>query len=100
MTLAHEKGMETPVSPVEQQTGRPANADKIVRLSINLSVDVATALKDLAAEKSITITEGIRRAIAVWKFVEDEVARGNRLAVIERDKSGQERVREVILLSG
>jgi len=66
------------------------------RLSVNLSLDTATALKDLVTRKGITLTDGICRAIAVWKFVEDEIAKGNRLAVIEHE-DGKERVREVVL---
>jgi hypothetical protein len=75
-----------------------AAADKITRLSINLSLDAAQALRDLTTEKGISITEGVRRAIAVWKFVEDEKSKGNRLAVLEPGRNGEERVREVVLI--
>ncbi len=74
----------------------PGAAD-VVRLSINLAPDVATALKDLASARGLSITEAVRRAIAVWKFVEDERARGHRLAVVESDGK-TERIREVVLL--
>lgn len=51
-------------------------------------------LKALAGRKGLTVTDGVRRAITVWKFIEDELAAGSTLAVIEADGS----VRKVILL--
>ena len=68
--------------------------ERSVRLSVNLSVESAGILKGLIRRKGLTITEGIRRAIAVWKFVEDESSKGNQIAVIERDGS----IRQVVLL--
>lgn len=73
------------------------NDRQVVRLSINLAPDVAAALKKWAGAKGLSITEGVRRAIAVWDFVESERQAGNRLAVIENDGSG-DRIREVILV--
>jgi hypothetical protein len=70
------------------------NRDRFVRLSVNLSIETAEIFKSLIERKGLSITEGIRRAIAVWKFLEDEKSRGNEIAVIEPDNS----VRKVILL--
>jgi hypothetical protein len=64
------------------------------RLSINLSTETADAFRELAERKGLSITEGIRRAIAAWQFLEDETSKGNQIAVIERDGS----VRKVVLL--
>jgi hypothetical protein len=76
--------------------GSSADTDRerSVRLSINLSAESAETLRTLIRRKGLTITEGIRRAIAVWKFVEDENSSGNQLAVIEQDGS----IRKVVLL--
>jgi hypothetical protein len=74
----------------EQKTSQ----ERSVRLSVNLSQETAQTLRGLIGRKGLSITEGIRRAIAVWKFVEDETSKGNQLAVIERDNS----VKTVILL--
>jgi hypothetical protein len=79
-----------PVTPHSDQTG-------VVRMSINLAADVADILRGWAATKAISVTEAVRRAIAVWNFVETEKAKGNRLAVIEGEGSKQ-RVREVVLI--
>lgn len=66
----------------------------LVRLSINLSIDTVEALKELVDRKGVTITEGIRRAIVVLKFIEDETSRGNQIAVIQKDET----VRKVLIL--
>ena len=79
-----------------KQNGQTSDK-KAVRLSVNLAADAASVLKRWAAQKDISITEAIRRAIAVWNFVESERAKGNRLAVIEH-AGGQERVREIVLV--
>jgi hypothetical protein len=68
--------------------------ERSVRLSVNLSVESAETLRALIKRKGLTITEGIRRAIAVWRFVEDETSKGNQIAIIEHDGS----IRKVVLL--
>jgi hypothetical protein len=55
---------------------------KITRLSVNINSDVANALKDVAARRQISITEAVRRAVAIWKFVEDENLKGNTIQVV------------------
>lgn len=44
-----------------------------VRLSVNINEETEQALKELAARRDTTVTEIIRRAVSVYKFVEDEV---------------------------
>jgi hypothetical protein len=85
--------------PADTDDGNPLglkpgkNGDRFVRLSVNLSIETAEVFKSLIERKGLSITEGIRRAIAVWKFLEDEKSRGNEIAVIEPDNS----VRKVVL---
>lgn len=55
---------------------------EVVRLEINLSREVAGVLWGWMARKGVSATEAVRRAIAVWNFVETEVADGNRIVVI------------------
>ena len=78
-------------TPAESQT------QDVVRLSINLAPDVAGVLKGLAKRKRINVTEAVRRAIAVWNFVETENAKGNKIAVVE-NVGGTDRLREVVIL--
>ncbi|MFI5710215.1 ribbon-helix-helix protein, CopG family [Kribbella sp. NPDC051620] len=75
-----------------------AEAPAIVRLSVNLAADVADVLRSLAGRRGLSLTETIRRAIAVLKFVEDEVEQGNKLAVVETGADGRQRVREIMLV--
>ena len=77
--------------------GAERKTQDVVRLSVNLAVDVAQVLKNLAAAKNISVTEAIRRAIAVLDFIEGETAKGNKIAVVEK-ADGKDRVREVVLL--
>jgi hypothetical protein len=78
----------------DSDSSSPPRDRRFVRLSVNLSFETAEAFRSLIERKGLSISEGIRRAIAVWKFVEDEKASGNQLAVVEPD--GQ--VRKVVLL--
>jgi len=66
-----------------------------VRLSVNLGAQPAAALREMMNKKGITATEAIRRALSIWKFVEDERAHGNHLAVLEGE-GDHRRVREII----
>lgn len=65
-----------------------------MKLAVNISDETARTFRRLIAAKSISITEGVRRAIAVWAFVEDEIKAGNKIAVVESDGT----VRNVALL--
>ena len=82
-------GPATDASP-----GLKPGKNRSVRLSVNLSFETAEIFKTLIERKGLSISEGIRRAIAVWKFLEDEEALGNQIAVVEPDET----VRKVVLL--
>jgi Ribbon-helix-helix protein, copG family len=81
-------------SGTAQSPGLKPGKNRYVRLSVNLGSETAEIFKELIERKGLSISEGIRRAIAVWKFLEDEKALGNQIAVIEPDES----VRKVVLL--
>ena len=68
---------------------------KSTRLSVNLSQEVADALKAIATDRGITLTEGIRRAISTQKFVEDVLNRGGKILVVE---PGESSARELVFL--
>jgi predicted transcriptional regulator len=48
------------------------------RLNVNINDETAQALKELAERRQTTVTEIVRRAVSVYKFVEDEVVDGNK----------------------
>lgn len=49
----------------------------VTKLNVNINDETAAALKDLADRRQITVTEVVRRAVSVYKFVEDEVVDGD-----------------------
>ncbi|GAA1516636.1 hypothetical protein GCM10009677_57410 [Sphaerisporangium rubeum] len=76
----------SPENPSKKpQSGEAEDKSRFVRLSVNLSPDIARTFKGLIDRKGLSITEGIRRAITIWGFVEEQIAQGNDLAVIESD---------------
>lgn len=84
-----------PQSPgTDQCPGLKPGKNRFTRLSVNLGSETAEIFKELIERKGLSISEGVRRAIAVWKFLEDEKALGNQIAVVEPDES----VRKVVLL--
>lgn len=44
------------------------------RLNININDETATALRELAKERGTSVTDVVRRAVSVYKFVEDQLA--------------------------
>jgi len=77
----------------EELTHKPS-PPKLVRLSVNLNQESADALKAVSEKKGISYTEAVRRAIAIGKFVDDAVAVGSTIQVV--DANGN--VREAVLL--
>ncbi|ADX75271.1 Ribbon-helix-helix protein, copG family (plasmid) [Pseudarthrobacter phenanthrenivorans Sphe3] len=67
----------------------------LVRLNINLTKESAAALKKLAEEQGISVTEAVRRAIAVLNFVQEERKEGRKIQTMEPD--GKDR-RELVLM--
>lgn len=56
------------------------------RLSVNINDETAAALKDLADRRDTSVTEIVRRAVAVYKFVEDEVGqKGKTLQLVDEN---------------
>jgi hypothetical protein len=51
------------------------------RLSVNINDHTAVALEDLAVTGDVTVTEVIRRAVSVYKFVMDETDAGKTLQI-------------------
>ena len=70
---------------------RPAAQGR--RLSVNVALDVADAIDELAKRRGLTITDVIRRAVSTYKFIDDETANGGKI-LVERNGA----VREVQFL--
>jgi predicted DNA-binding helix-hairpin-helix protein len=56
------------------------------RLSVNVSTTTAQALREMATAKSTTVTEVIRRAVAVLKLLEDEQGGGTEIRLFRKDE--------------
>lgn len=67
----------------------------LVRLNVNLNKETAAALKEIAERENISLTEAVRRAIAILKFVEEERDHGRKIQTMDRD--GKDK-RELILM--
>lgn len=73
-----------PDSPNDQPSaGQP------VRLSLNVSAETMSVLRDYAGRKGISLTEAVRRAIGILNFV-DEAQESGASLVIERNGKTQE----------
>lgn len=68
---------------------------RYTRLSVNIALDVADALRSLAKRRGITVTDGVRRAIAIWKLVEDASAKGQQVQIVDPATGN---VRELVLV--
>jgi hypothetical protein len=65
------------------------------RLNVNINDETAAALRELADRRQTTVTEIVRRAVSVYKFVEDEVVDGNKTLKLV-SKEGQETIVSVL----
>lgn len=63
-----------------------------VRLSVNINDDTARQLQQTAARKGISYTEAVRRAIALWSFIEDEIHESKIVQVVDPDKGDTRRL--------
>ena len=64
------------------------------RLSINLNAEATQALKAYTDKRQISYTEAVRRAIAILKFVDDEMSAGHELQVFDGES-----IQKVLLVS-
>jgi len=67
----------------------------VQRLSVNLSDDVANALREIADEDGISVTEAIRRAISSERWIRDVDKRKGKILVQE---PGSKNVQEAVFL--
>ena len=83
------------MSDNEATNGRRTATQELVRLSVNMTPETAEALKELAASKHLSYTEAIRRAIAIAKYIDDEVKDGRKVQTVDDERKD---IRELILI--
>lgn len=79
----------------EKATETRQTTQNLVRLSVNMNPETAELLKKFASDKHLSYTEAIRRAIAIAKYIEDEVAEGRKIQTVDPDRKD---VRELVLM--
>jgi hypothetical protein len=91
---AHHRDMAIRDVHAEWKTlGEREMPDEITRLSVNINSDVADALREVMVKRGFTLTETVRRAVAIYKLVEDKTEEGCVITV--RDPEG--RVTELVI---
>jgi hypothetical protein len=65
----------------------------VVKMSVNFSHQVVSALRALAKKRGVTMTEVLRQAIGTEVFLDEQRNRGGRVLV--EDRRG--RVRELVI---
>ena len=86
---------ESKTAPRKTAAKAKTNADQLVRLNVNLNSETAVALKEIADHRGISFTEAVRRAISVYKFIDEETQEGRRIQTVSPDRS---EVRELVLM--
>lgn len=56
------------------------------RLNININSETEAALLDLSERDEVSVTETVRRAVSVYKYVHDEVKKGKELKLVDSDE--------------
>lgn len=76
---------------VDKGTIMETNAEDrtVVKLSVNLPVEVVEALREMAAQRGTTMTETIRRAISTEKYLDDAQAEGAKILIQDPDQTVQ-----------
>lgn len=64
------------------------------RLTVNVNPETLAAIKEIAGRRGISYTEAIRRAVAVYKLVEDETAQGHAIQIVSGSAT-----RDVVILA-
>lgn len=54
------------------------------RLNVNINDDTAAALRALADQDKMSVTEVVRRAVSVYKFVKDELDEDTDLQLVNK----------------
>lgn len=88
--------MSTKATTAKTATTADTNPDTaLVRLNVNLNKETAAALKDIADKQGISLTEAVRRAIALLKFIDDERTGGRKIQTMDSDGKNK---RELVLM--
>lgn len=65
-----------------------------VKMSVNLPQNAVDALRSMATESGLSMSEVLRRAILTEKFLKDEAKSGNKILLMDKN----DKYRQVVLL--
>lgn len=68
---------------------------QLVRLNVNMNEKTALELREVAEGDRVSITEVVRRAIALYRYVRTETRNGRVLMIMDKDGS---RRSEIVLM--
>lgn len=55
----------------------------LIRLSVNLNLETAAALREFADRRGLSFTESIRRVISIASYLENEISEGRKVQVVD-----------------
>jgi hypothetical protein len=73
--------MESTVAYASSDAPAPS---EVRRLSVNVASDVGDAIDQLAKRHGTTITDVIRRAVSIYKYIDDQTTDGARILVEDK----------------
>lgn len=69
-------------------------SSNMTRLSVNMNAETTEQLRRYAADKQLSYTEAVRRAIAIATFLQAEIEAGRRIHCVDESRN---RVRELVI---
>lgn len=60
-------------------------ADTPTRLSVNINDETASQLRRMAEENGITVTEAVRRSVAVYEFFDNARKSGKKVELVDKN---------------
>ncbi|MDP5317359.1 hypothetical protein ACWC9F_27545 [Streptomyces sp. NPDC001110] len=75
-----------PENTTDAPTRAPAAEPHVTRLSVNINEETAAKLRWYKEQKGISITETVRRAVALLELVERETSTGSEVLLKSPDK--------------
>ena len=92
--VATAENNKSVVAKTKSNTDEVIDEATRVKVTVNLRPEDLETLRAIAKRRKITLTEAIRRAIAMERFVEAAIADGGNLLVEQKDK----RLRQLVLV--
>lgn len=88
MSAARRSGLASQTEAV----GSEEPTTNVSRLSVNLSKEVADALRWIKDRREITTTEAVRRSISTQRYIEEALERGAKILIVEEEGPARELV--------